>query len=384
MIDIHSLINRDKTEISISSEYWTHLKKTYTQDEIKEAISSAIDTFDLPMPLSHISEADAETAFQKLIDFDVNSLINEGDVFSRYEYKYDFSPFYIGQSNVGNESSNYFHQLSRFYCDSINAPSPYRSWTIPKFRNGILNALFTLKFDEVNSSKLRTAISLRKYLAAQFKPSVAKLIYEKFDAKNVLDFSSGWGDRLAGFYATENTVKYTGIDPNLRLHTGYYDQGLMYSKFMSKSHEIHYGCAEDVLPTLNETYDMVFTSPPYFNIERYTQEENQSWKKYRKLDAWINDFLFPVLKESWNRLEDGGFMIVNISDVYSNHQVNNICDPMNDYISSMPFANYMGSLGMRMTKRPNSKSQQDGTFVEPMWVFSKGKTSSLEEILSKK
>jgi len=55
-------------------------------------------------------------------------------------------------------SSDYFHQKNRWYCDSINSPSPYRSWTIKKFREGVFNALFTLKFKEVNNSTLRTFV----------------------------------------------------------------------------------------------------------------------------------------------------------------------------------------------------------------------------------
>ena len=50
---------------------------------------------------------------------------------------------------------------------------------------------------------------------------------------------------------------------------------------VSKEVEIINCCAEDAdLP--KETFDLVFTSPPYFNIERYTQENNQSWKTLSK------------------------------------------------------------------------------------------------------
>ena len=37
---------------------------------------------------------------------------------------------------------------------------------------------------------------LGTYIATQFKPIVAKTIYDMSDAKTVLDTSMGWGDRL--------------------------------------------------------------------------------------------------------------------------------------------------------------------------------------------
>ena len=40
---------------------------------------------------------------------------------------------------------------------------------------------------------------LGTYIATQFKPIVAKTIYDMTDAKTVLDTSMGWGDRLTGF-----------------------------------------------------------------------------------------------------------------------------------------------------------------------------------------
>jgi len=79
------------------------------------------------------------------------------------------------------------------------------------------------------------------------------------------------------------------------------------------------------------------------------------------------------LGEAWDHLESGGTMIVNISDVYSNHTVNRICDAMNDHISTLDGAIYDGCIGYKMNKRPNSKALdgKEGVFCEPMWVWKK-------------
>jgi len=368
------VVNSDHTEIVIPEQQWITMKEQYSRDEIKDVISSAIDEFEIPMPLRKITKQDAINSFNDLRTYDITQTIKTGDTFSRYNYDHDMGEDYLSQCRVGNEASDYFHQYNRFLCDSINAPSPYRSWTIPKFRNGVLNALFTMKFKEVDMTKLRSAIALRKYIASQYKPVIAKAVYEIFDAKDILDFSSGWGDRLAGFYAAKGVNSYTGIDPNGNLQDGYSKQMELYSSLIpeTKTAEIIEACAEDALPLMNKQFDTIFTSPPYFNIEKYTQDDNQSYKRYRKFNSWMDDFLLPVLEMSWDKLKPNGVMIINIADVYSGHTVNKICDPMIDYVQSLPKCTFKGSLSMQMAKRPNSNAKrQDGVFVEPMWIFAK-------------
>jgi DNA modification methylase len=58
--------------------------------------------------------------------------------------------------------------------------------------------------------------------------------------------------------------------------------------------------------------DLVFTSPPYFNQERYSQGVDQSWQKHPDLAGWLNGFLRPVLKSAG---EVSPRLILNIADV---------------------------------------------------------------------
>ena len=45
-----------------------------------------------------------------------------------------------------------------------------------------------------------------------------------------------------------------------------------------------YADGKSALETIRaKKFDLIFTSPPYYTLERYTQEDNQSWKKYKKL-----------------------------------------------------------------------------------------------------
>ena len=66
-------------------------------------------------------------------------------------------------------------------------------------------ALFRSIWRGINSERhLRegtymSGFRLGTYIATQFKPVVAKTIYDMTKANTVLDTSCGWGDRLAGF-----------------------------------------------------------------------------------------------------------------------------------------------------------------------------------------
>jgi len=138
-------------------------------------------------------------------------------------------------------------------------------------------------------------------------------------------------------------------------------------------------------------FDMVFTSPPYFHVERYADDETQSWKRYGKdINVWLGDFLFPVLEKCWNSLKDSGTMIINIADVYATDKGQSksyvsICDPMNDFIQSLPQSNYTGCIGLQLNKRPGSNNDKQESknkrIIEPMWVWKKGDDRTLDQII---
>lgn len=368
--DLSSIVSND--EILIPPDYWKELNSRYSVEEIVSFISDAIEEYQLPMPMAKISYEEALEDYKKLCQLDTTSLWKEGEFFSRYDYSFPYENLILGFNQIGNKSSNYFHQESRWKCDSINSPSPYRNWYIKKFRLTLLTSLWSLKFDHVDSRILRSCITLRKYVASQYKPSAAKAIYEKYVSENVLDFSSGWGDRLSGFCAAETTRSYTGVDPNENLFQGYSEQIKAYNS--GKEIRMLQGCSENI-DLGNRSFDTIFTSPPYYNIERYTQELSQSFAAYRKLEDWNTHYMGATIENVWKHLEVGGHLIINISDVYSKHRINQICDPMNHQISKMRGAKYLGGFGYEMQKRLNSTALKNrtGTFAEPVWVWRREK-----------
>ncbi len=380
-----------KPYFEINEEEWTYIKETFSKDEIKTNLVKILMEYE--PPFADISEKDCLDDYRKLKGVKWYDLYVKKEWFARSEYDWDRSDNLIKRLNVGNKASNYFQQKNRWSVDGSVSPGPVRTWKNEKFMYTLLGSLFTLKFPKVDKSILRTCISLRKYICSQFKPNVAKAIYDRYECKNILDFSAGWGDRLAGFYASDYGELFVGIDPRKENHPIYEEQAQFYQKHSTffendKKHELICSPAEDAdLSKYKGMMDIVFTSPPYFNVERYSHDDTQSWVRYKNIDLWNKNFLQKAIKNVWKTLRKGGILLVNISDVNASSGGKKdwlkICDPMNDYINTFDDSKYVECFGMEMAKRPNSigvgtakndennNEKQSDTFGEPVWVWKK-------------
>ena len=392
--------------LNINQHEWNYIKETFDKDDVTESLAKVAMTY--PMPYAEITESDAHTELRKLKGMRHNEVLTEGEWFAREgtEYKYDLTwqgkQQYFRRVNIGNKASNYFQQENRWSVDGSVAPGPKRTWESEKFMTSLMGAAYSLKLPYIDKKYLRTMISLRKYICSQFKPNVAKILYDKLGSKNILDFSAGWGDRLAGFYGSETGEFYMGIDPRKENHPIYKEQSSFYEKHRSmfeveKKSLFLESPAEDVdFSEYENKFDTVFTSPPYNNVERYSYDDTQSWVRYKDITDWNEKFLQKTLKNLWCSVKAGGYLLVNISDVYTNSKWSTergwleICNPMNDFLSTFHDSEYQGCIGMEMAKRPNSggagtaKSEdyneetlqkteetKDKRFCEPIWVWRK-------------
>ena len=217
-------------------------------------------------------------------------------------------------------------------------------------------------------------------------------MYDRFNAKTILDSSCGWGDRLAGFY-TSNAEVYVGCDPNPVVWETYIEQCIFYEKILGSNpiltrHKDYFivkgykeviifceGSEHVVWPHLD--YDLAFTSPPYFGTEKYAQgvnEEKQSWFKYPTHEKWLNDYLFKTLNNINNVIAETGVIAINIMDVKMNNKRFHICDPMTIYMESLDMP-LQEVIGMKMKQRPKNEEgggvdHMQDCLVEPIWVYS--------------
>jgi DNA modification methylase len=154
-----------------------------------------------------------------------------------------------------------------------------------------------------------------RHRVANFRPTLAKALYDKYSkAKDiVLDFSAGYGGRLLGSLTLNR--HYIGIDPETAQVTGLRRTIQSLRKIAVGTAEIHRACAEDLLPELSSSsVDLVFTSPPYFNNERYSNSVMQSFKRYPTYERWKAEFLRPLIFQSYRVLRSGGHLILNVAD----------------------------------------------------------------------
>ena len=389
--------------INIPHDEWQSILKDYEKDDIIDELAKVLHTYE--PPIQKITEEDTIDALKKLKSTWWNDILLDGVWFPRndtktdYDLRFDGEWKYFKRVNAGNNASNPFHIENRWKVDWVRMPSGWRTWQTEKGIKTIIRAYFSLEkvLTEVNENTLRMATTLRKYIASQFKPSIAKAFYDYFGSVNVLDFSAGWGDRLAGFYCGETTKSYVGIDPNLDNHPNYQRQVEFYEKqrtFFEKEKKVDLISlpAEDVdFTEYKEHFDTVFTSPPYFNTEKYSEHDTQSFRRYSEIDSWNKDFLHKALGNIIPAMKTGGILAVNIADVYCAKKKGylDICNPMNDFIKSQGLK-YRGCIGMEMTKRFNSagagKAASDyfsddfqdkaletknDAFGEPIWIWEK-------------
>jgi tRNA1(Val) A37 N6-methylase TrmN6 len=151
---------------------------------------------------------------------------------------------------------------------------------------------------------------------SNFRPTAAAAIIARYtpQAGRVLDFAAGYGGRLLGALITGR--EYCGIDPGVRQVRGL-------AKMLTACRMagittpavIRRGAAEDIMPRLRSgRFDLVFSSPPYFDRERYGTEREQSFLRYPSLQEWSERFLRRVIEESSRLLAPRGHLVLNVCE----------------------------------------------------------------------
>lgn len=166
--------------------------------------------------------------------------------------------------------------------------------------------------DPVTPHRVLRAVTMGHRTPSVFRPSVARFIYQTYcpPGGTVWDPCSGYGGRLLGAYLAG--VNYVGTDVEGETIAG--NERL--AEYLGYKPSLHCCPAESFSPP---PVDLVFTSPPYFDRERYSTGENQSWVRHgTSVDSWLEGFLRPVVVSSYKVLPKGGHLILNIADLRVN------------------------------------------------------------------
>lgn len=137
-------------------------------------------------------------------------------------------------------------------------------------------------------------------------------IFTKFNAKRVLNFCAGWGGSTVAAAALNIDAHY-GIEVNKDLKEPY-DNMISYLKTKTKAELKLYICDAALFDYSTIEYDTVFSSPPYYFIEKYAN--NILYGSKKDMDE---QFYKPVFSKSYNGLKNGGYFIINVcKEVYEN------------------------------------------------------------------
>jgi 16S rRNA G966 N2-methylase RsmD len=255
-----------------------------------------------------------------------------------------------------NMLSDMFQEESRMKC--VVYSTKVSPWDFFHLYPGIIWEYCMKMYNNTFPENLRESIWKLTKECTSFRPSLIMSIIQMFDSKSVLDFSAGWGDRLIGSMAAG--VDYYGVDPNPRNHKGYKDMIKMFAPKNHKYKVIESGIENAKLPT-NRNFDLIFTSPPYFDLEIYVKDSEDGGKlqstKNKSEDSWFKNFLMPALKKCHKVLVPNGIMAININQK-SKHET--YVKRMVDYISSLEDMIYLGVI-----------SYANKTFdnPQPIWLF---------------
>jgi len=399
---------REDKLVVLDNKSFEKLNETYGKETFRATLSEYIANERPVFPLKEITKDDMRKSFYDLQKFDTSSICIpkeqvEKEVFEKYDdYKYPYSKHGLGLINgpsTYNDVSNYFHQDLRLACGSYGFQAPKKVWEEgtakdiwkcmgPIWRgiNGVqktivkdLDGSETEKLigGQLSEKSYISAFRLGTYIATQFKPVVAKAIYDITNAKTVLDTSCGWGDRLAGFFASD-AEEYYGCDPNPNTYQRYQEQISSYNKLLSKPKKVTiWRCGAEDLPYHKlPQIDCAFTSPPYFSTEEYNKggehEEDQSWAKFNEYDKWRDDFYLPVAEKT---MSVSKFMFVNIMDP----KVHGVRYRSGDELVDKFEDKFLGQIGMRIMQRPQGKTKfktkeelnefMNKMFIENVWCF---------------
>jgi len=147
-----------------------------------------------------------------------------------------------------------------------------------------------------------------------FKPQNARAIVEHLCPVlwgNVYDYSCGYGGRLLGIGCSNMKYNYIGVDPNT--------ETVKYLNYFNDCIEEAVGVRGSIIQSVSEEYqpqdiDLAFSSPPYFNLEKYSDEDTQCMVRYKTLDDWFNGYVVPTIEHIYSGLNREGLFATNIAD----------------------------------------------------------------------
>lgn len=193
------------------------------------------------------------------------------------------------------------------------------------YNDNKLTRAIRLCFDQRDGVNLAHPTAIRRALelvtgenVQNFKPQNARSIAEYLCPVlwgDVYDYSAGYGGRLLGITTSKMRYNYVGVDPNT--------ETVKYLNYLNDLIYDSVGNRGTIVQSVSEEYcpdreiDLAFSSPPYFNLEKYSDEPTQCMNRYTTLDEWFEGYVVPTMKNINSKLHNDGIFATNIADYKS-------------------------------------------------------------------
>jgi hypothetical protein len=173
-------------------------------------------------------------------------------------------------------------------------------------------------------------------VATNFPTHVAKWLYIKHLSQwkdktlHVYDPCMGWAGRMIALFSASNDmslhkkkIHLIGTDVNTQTHERFYMLYKFWDNYVSPIKNItisKYTTPAEDMKTVTEFRKLygkghlAFTSPPYYDKEHYSDDETQSYIKYKKYPEWRDGFLYGMMKDTYDYLRKDGVFLLNVAN----------------------------------------------------------------------
>lgn len=300
-------------------------------EELDSIIDINMEDFGFDLSLDDEEEIKQETKDDDIFYFDKEEI--KQDIVERWNPKKTLKEFV--EDIIDIPTAKYqFNRLCQGYKDGYNISlifNPHRL-ICPTHRNEGIYYGFrdNQKFREnyarfivdVNN-KVVTQCNYHKFIGLgmsnyqyvnEFQPYLARDIYKKYckEGDKILNPCAGWGGRIIGLASCMfKDIEYVETDPSIETY-----KGLCKLKSFLKLGDNYkqYNLPFEDLQLKKDYFDFVFTSPPYFDTELYSDEETQSYKGKDNYGTWRDDFLYVMIDKIVYCMKKGAKCILNVGN----------------------------------------------------------------------
>ena len=181
---------------------------------------------------------------------------------------------------------------------------------------------------------------------------------------NYYDFSCGWGIRMLS--SMKHKINYYGTDPNNILVERLNEIHEDYDAVNKVNTFVDIRCqgSEVFVPKWKGKMGLIFSSPPYYNLEDYkVGEQSIEGKTY---EEWLDQYMYRTLKNCKDYLTDDGYLLINVK----NFSIFKIYDDTLSLAKSLELE-YKGYEVLKNITRPSSKVNLNTD--EKIMIFGKKK-----------